>query len=113
MSAVAVDRIDGDVGGQLNLTRVRLPGATLVVCDAERGFALLWSQEGVGQGKIGRPISYLLPERNDRRGECFYPLGFLDLLERLDLPQLISGLELAPFWGCRETGNPICWGPRS
>ncbi len=113
MSTVAVDRIDGDVGGQLNLTRVSLPGAAMVVCDAESGFALLRSQEGVGQGKIGGPIGYLLPERNDRRGESFYPLGFLDLSECLDLPRLIAGLEPAPFLGCRETGNPVCWGPRS
>ena len=74
MSTVAVDRIDSDVGGQLDLTRVGLPGATLVVRDAERGFTLLWSQEGGGQGKIGGPVSYLLPKRNDGRGGIFIPL---------------------------------------
>ena len=107
MSTVAVDRIDSDVGGQVDLTRVGLPGVSLVVRDAERGFTLLWSQEGGGQGKIGGPISYLLHKKNDRRGRNCYPLGYSDFSERVDLPRLIAGLEPAPFSGCRETGNPV------
>ena len=50
---------------------------------------------------------------NGQRGPRKFLRCSPSLGDRTGVPWLKAGLELTPRWGCSETGNPLCWGPRS
>ncbi len=97
MTLVAVNRVDGDVGGELDSSRVGLSLTTVIMGDAKVVFALPRTQEDGRQGRSGSLFKYLSRRRgSDMMGMWGYPCRSSGPGDQMDVPRLRTGLEFVP-----------------
>ncbi len=88
MTSVAMNCINGDVRGQLDLSKIGPSRAAVQMGYAQGGFPLLCSQEGEGQGRIGGPIRYTLPTKGRDNSYRLCPHVSFDIVGQMDMPRL-------------------------
>ncbi len=88
VTSVAMNCIDGDVRGQLDLSRIEPSRAAVQLGYAQGVFPLLCLQEGKGRGRIGGPIRYPLTSKGRDRCHIWCPHVSCDTVGHMDKPRL-------------------------